>query len=139
MSIILKKAEAFVTNLLTEKLSDDYTFHNLKHTQDTVETAHEIAENSELSKKEIEIIQLAAWFHDTGHTVIYDGHEEKSAEIATALSSKSITRAFAAMLVVSAAAPKTEVIIFLFIPYFPMFEIKFLNHVEMKQYIHQNH
>lgn len=83
MSIILKKAEAFVTNLLTEKLSDDYTFHNLKHTQDTVETAHEIAENSELSKKEIEIIQLAAWFHDTGHTVIYDGHEEKSAEIAT--------------------------------------------------------
>jgi predicted metal-dependent HD superfamily phosphohydrolase len=82
MHDILKKAENYVTHLFTENLGDDYTFHNLAHTQDVAATAGIIAQNSDLSRQEIEIIQLAAWFHDIGHIKIYNGHEEQSVEIA---------------------------------------------------------
>jgi hypothetical protein len=48
-----------------------------------VSTAGAIAKNSGLPDREIEILKLAAWFHDTGHIEIYDEHEQKSVEIAT--------------------------------------------------------
>jgi predicted metal-dependent HD superfamily phosphohydrolase len=47
-----------------------------------VETAREIGKNSGLSDDEMEMLLLAAWFHDTGITEIYHNHEEKSSQIA---------------------------------------------------------
>jgi len=79
---ILKKAEEFITGIYAEKINPEYSFHNLKHIQRTVNAANLIAENSDLNKSDIEIVNLAAWFHDIGHLESYDGHEEKSAEIA---------------------------------------------------------
>jgi len=45
---ILKKAEEFITGIYTEKINPDYSFHNLKHIQRTVNAANLIAENSKL-------------------------------------------------------------------------------------------
>ncbi|MGB3075688.1 MAG: HD domain-containing protein [Chitinophagales bacterium] len=79
---IVQKASEYVFNLLREKLPANHIYHNFIHTSEVVEAATEIAEGIEIPKEEAEIIILAAWFHDTGFTEIYAGHEEKSKEIA---------------------------------------------------------
>lgn len=83
MSDIIKDTEDFVTNLLTTQLNPHYLYHNLRHTQRVVKNTKELLDAYDLGEKENEIIILAAWLHDTGHTEGYENHEEKSAAIAT--------------------------------------------------------
>src|SRR5690349_16177501 len=78
----VSKASSFVFGLLKEKLSGKFLYHNYQHAQETVEMCMEIAENYDLDKDHKEILALAAWFHDTGYIHTYNGHEEKSVEIA---------------------------------------------------------
>jgi HD superfamily phosphodiesterase len=82
MSGYLQQAEKYVTKILTEDLPEGCVYHNLGHTEDVVETAREIGENSGLSKDEMEILMIAAWFHDSGLIRNYKNHEQISAEIA---------------------------------------------------------
>jgi HD superfamily phosphodiesterase len=60
------------------------TFHNVQHTIDVVEAADIICKNSTINKDQYELIMLSAWFHDTGYTKTYKGHEKASCEIAEA-------------------------------------------------------
>ena len=80
---IIKKASEYVFQLYKEKLPDWAVYHNYDHTVETVEAAEEIGQDSKLNKPELEMVALAALFHDTGYTVTSDDHEEKSIEIAT--------------------------------------------------------
>lgn len=82
MSILVEKADKFVLNLFKDKLPNTFLYHNYTHTQRVVKSTKELIENSEINVKQEEILLLAAWFHDTGYTVTYQGHEEESAEIA---------------------------------------------------------
>ena len=72
----------YVARLLREELSSDLTYHNLSHTIGVVQGVWSISENSELTRDEIEILELAAWFHDTGYLECYKGHEFESQKIA---------------------------------------------------------
>ncbi|PSR56158.1 metal-dependent phosphohydrolase [Adhaeribacter arboris] len=81
---IIKKANNYVLALFKEKLSKKYVYHNYKHTSDIVQEASILADAYQLPESEKEILLLAAWFHDTGYLDIYQGHEERSVEIATA-------------------------------------------------------
>ncbi len=83
MSDIIKKTEAFVTNLLTTELSEKYLYHNLRHTERVVKNTKEILINSDVDEDTTEMVVIAAWFHDTGFTKQFEGHEEISCEIAT--------------------------------------------------------
>ncbi|NET36528.1 MAG: HD domain-containing protein [Cyanothece sp. SIO1E1] len=58
-------------------------FHNLEHTQEVVLASQFIAEESGLPGREIELLLIAAWFHDTGYIVDYDAHEQYSVQIAS--------------------------------------------------------
>src|SRR6476661_8946130 len=78
---VIKSAEEYVFNLFKEKLATDYVYHNYKHTQDTVKACKALAEAYNLTSRDYEVLMLAAWFHDTGYTETYIGHEEKSVEI----------------------------------------------------------
>ena len=89
-SPIVQKAADYVFNLLREKLPASYIYHNYSHTVEVVEAVLEIAEGIELSKEETEMVVLAAWFHDIGFTETYDGHEDKSKEIATRFLSENL-------------------------------------------------
>jgi HD superfamily phosphodiesterase len=82
MDNIVKSASEFVTKLLKENLSSEYTYHNLQHAGEVFSGVTEIGENSNISNEELEVIQVAALFHDTGFTKGYLDHEFKSAEIA---------------------------------------------------------
>jgi len=79
---ILTSASEYVGALLHEKLPPWSVYHNYEHTLEVVEACEEIGKASKLSKEEIEVALLAAWFHDTGHVEQSSGHEAKSVSIA---------------------------------------------------------
>ncbi|MDU8885131.1 DUF5706 domain-containing protein [Yeosuana sp. MJ-SS3] len=82
MTNLLKEVEIFVSNLLANKLSHVYVYHNLGHTRRVVKSIQEIIEGEGISGIDAENLILAAWFHDTGFIEGCDNHEAKSAEIA---------------------------------------------------------
>ncbi len=77
----VEKAKKFVEGLLKERLSDKYIYHNISHTEDVAATCLEIAQHENLSNEQIEVLLLAAWFHDTGYVISSDNHEENSVKI----------------------------------------------------------
>ncbi|NJB86095.1 putative metal-dependent HD superfamily phosphohydrolase [Lewinella marina] len=79
---ILYRAGRYVTQLLIHQLPKDRVFHNLHHTINVTQGALKIGREEQLTEEELEVVMLAAWFHDTGHIRTYTGHEEVSAEIA---------------------------------------------------------
>jgi predicted metal-dependent HD superfamily phosphohydrolase len=83
-SEILKQAKAYVTQLFEEKLPKQLVYHSLDHTVAVVKEARKLGEDSGLSAPDQETLLLAAWFHDTGYTEVYDGHEYRSMELAKA-------------------------------------------------------
>ncbi len=79
---ILRSAEVFISDLFGEKLSPNMIYHNLAHTMDVVENTRRIGKKSGLNDSELEIVSLAALFHDSGYTISYQDHEEAGIEIA---------------------------------------------------------
>ena len=82
MSDLLEKASEYASGIISEKLPKGIVYHNLDHTKEVVTTAEEIGKNSGLSSDDMEMLLIAAWFHDSGITETYNNHEEKSAQIA---------------------------------------------------------
>lgn len=79
---IIQEAEKYVTELIENQHRNIYTYHNLEHTQNVVKQSQKIGEASELTEEDMEILTLAAWFHDTGYYEDYKNHEEISANLA---------------------------------------------------------
>src|SRR5688572_15151328 len=94
---ILKQAEQYVTGLYESALQKNLVYHSIDHTRRVVDHVNEIAAHYELSEKDITILNIAAWFHDTGHLFQNPaGHEDKSAEIMKSwIDSKDIYAALA--------------------------------------------
>ena len=80
---ILEAAEQFVEKHFQERIPPEYVYHDLSHTQYVVEASMQIAEGYELTDKEKEIIQLAAWFHDMGYDQGGQDHELRGSRYAT--------------------------------------------------------
>ncbi|GAA4306295.1 Pycsar system effector family protein [Nibribacter koreensis] len=81
---LIRKASNHVAALFKEKLSKKLVYHNYKHTFEVVREARLLAEEHHLPDEEMEILLLAAWFHDTGYINAYKNHEDESVEFATA-------------------------------------------------------
>jgi predicted metal-dependent HD superfamily phosphohydrolase len=81
---IVREASEHVSSMLSTQLPGWATYHDLSHTVEVVQLAEEIGEGSRLNRADMEIVQLAAWFHDTGYVEGTEGHEDRSAEKATA-------------------------------------------------------
>lgn len=81
--MVLDKAAHYIVQLFQEKLPEHYFFHNLQHTRDVVQQAREMAESYHFSTEEMSILLLAAWFHDSGYTEVYEGHEKAGMAIAS--------------------------------------------------------
>lgn len=79
---LLVRTKAYVEALLTEALPETLTFHNLLHTKEVVSAAEEICLAEGLNDMETEEVLIAAWFHDTGYTRAYIGHEDESMALA---------------------------------------------------------
>ena len=82
MSSIIKKAKEYVTDYLSKNLSSDYNFNCINHTFEVARNAEEIGKGSLLKNRELDIVMLAAWFHDVGYSKCGEGHEQISIDIA---------------------------------------------------------
>ncbi|MEO1514404.1 MAG: Pycsar system effector family protein [Bacteroidota bacterium] len=79
---LLLEVEAYVTNFITEQVPKKYAYHDIQHTLSVVASTHEIGKSMALDETELEVIQLAAWFHDTGYDKGPANHEERSSKYA---------------------------------------------------------
>lgn len=80
---LIEQSEDFVSNLLKDKLSNLYSYHNFNHTLTVVNAVKELCKKEDVDGNEKEMLLVAAWFHDTGYTFGYEKHEEESVKIAT--------------------------------------------------------
>ena len=80
---ILPEVEKYVTARLTSELPEGMVYHNIDHTRRIVEQAEIIGTHENLDEEEMNIVKIAAWFHDVGYLKQYTGHEEVSIKIAT--------------------------------------------------------
>ncbi|TDO71442.1 HD domain-containing protein [Flavobacterium chryseum] len=79
---LIEQSEDFVSNLLKDKLSNLYSYHNFNHTLTVVNAVKVLSKKEDVEKDEKEILLIAAWFHDTGYIEGYENHEEESVKIA---------------------------------------------------------
>jgi predicted metal-dependent HD superfamily phosphohydrolase len=75
---LVKEAKNFVSGLLKRELPNNLSFHNWTHTYEVAQIAKKLAGKSDLSQEEVELLQITAWFHDTGFIKTYNNHEEES-------------------------------------------------------------
>lgn len=80
---MIKEVEKYCTQLLLTSKCKELPFHNLEHTQEVVQNITCMSNAMNLDKADREILLIAAWFHDTGFSKAYKGHEEESKCIAT--------------------------------------------------------
>ncbi|KYP15714.1 Pycsar system effector family protein [Flavihumibacter sp. CACIAM 22H1] len=79
---IIDKATHTVRQIFADTVPKDYFFHDLHHTVQVVEAAGQIAASLSLPEEDRMALMLSAWFHDTGYSQYYEGHEVASAAIA---------------------------------------------------------
>ena len=79
---ILTSVEEHITQFFKEKVPKKYVYHDLTHTQDVVRSCRQIGLAYGLPMDDLEMLQIAAWFHDSGYEKGPENHEERSAEYA---------------------------------------------------------
>lgn len=77
---MIKEVEKHIEFLLSNL--DKYYYHNYYHTLDVVKRAIELWKKENITEEELEMLILAAYFHDTGFLVQYDQNEPIWASIA---------------------------------------------------------
>lgn len=81
---IIEKAEAHVKQLLKRELSADHTYHNWEHTLSVRENCKKLGRKLKLNADDMEVLELAALFHDVGFIKKYEDHETESIFMAKA-------------------------------------------------------
>src|SRR4030095_14508424 len=82
-SDIITAAEDHVRHIFEQKIpSDIYTYHNWVHTTQVVDEVLVLARQAGVTNGELEILNIAALFHDVGFSEAYSGHEDHSIRIA---------------------------------------------------------
>lgn len=79
---LISQVREYASFYLRDNLSEKLSFHNIRHTREVVEAVNEIGRYSNLSRIQLAIVTVAAWFHDIGYAVRYTGHEDESKRIA---------------------------------------------------------
>ncbi len=74
--------EEFILEKLEKGLPQNLYYHNLKHTVDVYTQVELIGRSEDVSQEEQLLLQTAALFHDAGHLIDYDTHEEMGVKLA---------------------------------------------------------
>jgi predicted metal-dependent HD superfamily phosphohydrolase len=80
---MIKEAEKYCTELLTVSKCKELPFHNLEHTKEVVQNVKYLCAAMDINDTDTELLIISAWFHDTGFSKTYKGHEDESKLIAT--------------------------------------------------------
>ena len=85
---IVQKAEQHVFEIFKNRVSDAHIYHNFLHTSRVFLASKLLADNLAIPSSDKEVLQLAAWFHDTGFSICDEQNESKGAAIARDFLSK---------------------------------------------------
>ncbi len=81
---IINDAEYFVKELYVKDDKNNLLYHNFEHATQVVARINEISSHYKISDEDTIALNIAGWFHDTGHLfTVPSEHEAKSAEIAS--------------------------------------------------------
>ena len=75
--------KAYVVNLLASQNPAGYYFHNVAHTLYVCDKANEIGQAENCTPQELELLNIAALWHDAGYIHVYNGHELESCGMVT--------------------------------------------------------
>jgi len=78
---LLTRSKEFVSVTL-KPMAASFDYHNLAHAERVVKAAKLIGRASRLNVEQLNIVMIAAWFHDVDYYNGSVGHEERSALIA---------------------------------------------------------
>ena len=78
----VNQVQDYVSNLFRDNSPSENVYHNMTHTIEVVDGAKEIALAESVNGDDLELIIIAAWFHDLGYLKTCDGHEDISKEYA---------------------------------------------------------
>jgi len=81
---IIEASKAYVTQYFQDHIDAEYVFHDFQHTTDVATGVVEVGVHMGITDQDLEVLQVAAWFHDTGYKDGPEGHEERSCQIAKA-------------------------------------------------------
>lgn len=83
-TLLLERARDHVRRWFARRMPAHLRFHDLDHTLAVTRSAKSIGLALRLNPRELQLLEIAALFHDTGYALAYQGHEERSAELADA-------------------------------------------------------
>lgn len=81
-SDFLLEVESYAVNYITRNVPKEYAYHDVQHTFNVVEAVQRIGNKMERSDDDLEILTIAAWFHDMGYDRGPADHEERGADYA---------------------------------------------------------
>lgn len=81
---IIEKARLHVHQWFVRRMPKQLRFHDLEHTMAVTRTALALGRASKLTDAELELLEIAALFHDAGYALDYGSHEAQSAQMAEA-------------------------------------------------------
>jgi len=73
--LLVEEAREYVTLILTHELSDNCLFHTISHTLEVLKNSEIIGRYCSIDEDELNILRMAALFHDVGYVDAYDDHE----------------------------------------------------------------
>lgn len=76
-------AGQYILDRMRSELSGNLFYHNVSHVQDVVNAAEMIGKSEQISDVDLELLKVAAYFHDSGFIIQPDNHEKLSCDIAT--------------------------------------------------------
>ncbi|MCF8338942.1 MAG: HD domain-containing protein [Bacteroidales bacterium] len=74
-------AKEYIVKRMERGLSPSLHYHSLSHIFDVYESATRLGEMEGISPHDLRILQTAAFYHDSGMLLTYEGHEQASMEI----------------------------------------------------------
>jgi adenylate cyclase len=77
--------EDHIMDRLVRELSEKLLYHNVQHTGRVYRQVEILGQGEGVSQEEMLLLKSAALLHDIGHIDTFDGHEERSVEIAQEL------------------------------------------------------
>ena len=78
--VLVEEVKLYVSKFLTHELSEKCLFHTISHTLEVLKNAETIGRFCKVNEEDLNLLRVAALFHDVGYVDAYDDHEIYSAK-----------------------------------------------------------
>jgi predicted metal-dependent HD superfamily phosphohydrolase len=80
---LVSEAASYASQYLKENMPKKFVYHDLEHTENVASACRKLGAKYFLSENDMSLLEIAAWFHDSGYVQGPGGHEARGAENAS--------------------------------------------------------